>query len=374
MSVHGLTLGVSAEEIDRALAHGARYLMGLQLPDGAWRSDTYGVFRAGDALTPLALGALHATGGSEDSLRRGGDYLAAMARPDGTIDAGPYGLSYPVYIAALCVLVLARPHHARHRAACDAWLSFLRRRQLTEALGWDPSDRPYGGWGYCHSLPRKPAPGEPTVALTESNLSATAFALAALRAAGFPDDESALRRTLVFVRRCQNYDDDPARRDPAFDDGGFFFMYDDPVRNKAGVAGRDGAGRERYESYGSMTADGLRSLLACGLPRDHPRVRAALGWLEERFCASAHPGRFAPGRAAVRASIYFYYCWSVAQALFAAGSAAPWAEALAGALLRLQRPDGSWCNPAVEVREDDPVVATSLALEALTLCRRQASP
>jgi squalene-hopene/tetraprenyl-beta-curcumene cyclase len=368
MSAHGLTSGTSAEVIDRALAIAAGYLSERQSPDGAWRSEVYGVFRNGDALTPLVLHALHAIGGAEDVQRRGAAYLAAMIGPDGTIDAGPCGLTYPAYTAALSVLVLTRPCHAEYQPARDTWLSFLRRRQLTEALGWTPADSAYGGWGYSQDLPRKPAPGEPVPPLTDSNLSATAFALMALRAAGCADDDPALRRALVFVRRCQNVDDDPARRDPAFDDGGFFFMHGDPVRNKAGVAGRDRHGRQRFASYGSTTADGLRSLLACGLPRHHPRVRVALEWLEQPFCASAHPGRFAPGRAAVGASVYFYYCWSVAGALSAAG-AAHWAEALAEALLRCQRPDGSWCNRAVEVREDDPVVATSLAAGALALCR-----
>jgi squalene-hopene/tetraprenyl-beta-curcumene cyclase len=364
MSVGGLNDAVAAEAIDRALARAAVYLKALQSADGAWRSDVYGVFRTGDPLTPLVLNALHAAHGREDGLRRGAAYLAALARPNGTIDAGPLGLRYPTYTAALTVLGLARPCHAEHRAARDTWLSFLRSRQLTEALGWTPADREYGGWGYCQGLPRKPPPGEPAPPLTESNLSATAFALAALRAAGCADDDPALRRALVFVERCQNYG-----ADPAFDDGGFFFMYDDSVRNKAGAAGTDRDGRQRYTSYGSMTADGLRSLLACGLPPEDSRVQAALGWLAERFGASAHPGRFAPGRAGVKASISFYYCWSVAQALLAGGAVLPWAQELAADLLRLQRPDGSWRNTAVEVREDDPIVATSEAACALAVCR-----
>jgi len=46
-----------------------------------------------------------------------------------------------------------------------------------------------------------------------------------------------------------------------------------------------------------------------------------------------------------------------------------WAEALAEELLRRQRPDGSFANPASEMREDDPVVATSFALAALGVTR-----
>ena len=46
-----------------------------------------------------------------------------------------------------------------------------------------------------------------------------------------------------------------------------------------------------------------------------------------------------------------------------------WANALADALLRRQQPDGSWVNDAEQVREDDPLVATPLAMAALAVCR-----
>jgi len=43
--------------------------------------------------------------------------------------------------------------------------------------------------------------------------------------------------------------------------------------------------------------------------------------------------------------------------------------ALADELLRRQEADGSWVNAAGEVREDDPLVATPLAVGALAGCR-----
>jgi squalene-hopene/tetraprenyl-beta-curcumene cyclase len=362
------------DRIDRALISAAHFLLRQQSPDGAWRSSVYAFFKEGDALTPLVLHALHATrwlGDVLPSLRNGVGYLAARARlTDGSIDEGPHGLSYPAYTAALTVHVLSQPLFAEHFKARDVWLSYLRERQLTEDLGWQPTDREYGGWGYSHSIPVKnPRPGHPRDLLTESNLSATVFALDALRAAGCFDDDPAFSRALRFVQRCQNYADEP---DPAFDDGGFFFMYADPLRNKAGVSGTDRMGCQRYTSYGSMTADGLRALLACGLPLNDARVTAARRWLDRHFLVSDHPGRFAPGRAVLKASIYYYYCWSLARSLAACGAEEMTAERtsiLAEELLRRQQSDGSWINGAVEVREDDPLVATSLAVGALAECR-----
>lgn len=357
---------LARDRIDRALTAASRFLCQRQSPDGAWRSTIYGLFKDGDALTPLVVHSLLATRTGPETTAcaaRGAAFLAALARPDGSIEEGRYGLSYPAYTAALTVLVLSQPLFAEHRKARDAWLSYLRERQLTEALGWCPADREYGGWGYAHSLPRKPRPGQPADLLTESNLSATVFALQAVQAAGCPSHDPAFGKALTFVCRCQNYAADP---DPAFDDGGFFFIYDDPLRNKAGVTGIDRLGRQRFASYGSMTADGLRGLLTCGVPFDDGRVTAARRWLEKT------PGRFPAGRTGLQASLYYYNCWSLVQALSACGAdemASRRAVALAEELLRRQEADGSWVNAAGEVREDDPLVATPLAVGALAGCR-----
>jgi squalene-hopene/tetraprenyl-beta-curcumene cyclase len=368
-------------------------LIDRQDADGAWRSDTYGVFKDGPSLTPLVLETLLLHRGvdtprSPASIRldaacqKGAAYLDRLVRADGTIDEGPHGLSYPVYTAVFAVRALSRPQMAEFRPARDAWLRFLRQRQLTEELGWVPTDKQYGGWGYSHQIPRKPQPGEPLLPLTESNLSATTFALDALQATGCSQDDPAFRKALVFVKRCQNLSEDVSQQDSAFDDGGFFFIYDDAVRNKAGAAGKDRNGRDRFTSYGSTTADGLRSLLTCGLPIDHPRVQAARIWLENSFRPSFHPGRYAKDREMNRQAVYFYYFLSLAKAFHLVnpkfeirnsknpGTNVNWAEQLVEDLMNRQQPDGSWINTAVAVREDDPVVATCLAAQALAAVER----
>lgn len=366
------------ERIGRSLWAATTFLTRQQARDGAWRPDTYGAFKDGPSLTPLVVQALLWNPGSKNLdwiCCRGADYLTTMVQADGSIDSGPRGLSYPVYTAANAVILLSK----LNRKQRDAWLSYLRARQLTEDLGWQPSDREYGGWGYASGLPRKPKPGEAAPALTESNLSATVFALQALRAAGASAADPAIQKALTFVKRCQNYSDEPKLRDPAFDDGGFFFIYDDSVRNKAGVAGKDRAGRTRFASYGSTTADGLRALLACGLPAADDRVLAARSWIERNFTVVDHPGQYVKERHGDRPALYFYYCCSLAQALHALdvrevqtpeGKVA-WAEALADELMKRQRADGSWINPTKAVREDEPVLATSLAAIALAVCRER---
>ena len=368
--------------IDASLAKAAEYIITKQSPDGAWRSETYGCFRDGPALTPFVMSGLLFFPKPEErvsaAFQKGVTYLVEMVDEDGNIRTGPYGLNFPVYTAASAsrVVVLEKkdPDHLRAR---DAWLNYLLRRQLNKDLGWDPSDPEYGGWGFSIDIPRKPPPGKTRGPFCSSNLTATTFAVGALRSARVPQEQAVWNDVLTFVTRCQNFPEDPAKADPRFDDGGFFFSPDDPLQNKAGPAGRDRFGRERYHSYGSMTADGLRALLVCGLSPNSPRVLAAAKWLKENFTVTTNPGNFRKDREVLREATYYYYVWSLAHAFTRLGlteaqtenRTVKWAEVLADELIRRQGPDGTWANHFTDAKEDDPLVATPWAAAALANCR-----
>lgn len=358
--------GSPARTPDKSLAAGVAFLVKQQSGDGAWRSDVYATFKDGPALTPLVVCALQEAGepgasapGVRTAIRKGCDYLAKRVKADGTIENGESGLDYPVYTAALAVKVLSRPDSKDLLKARDAWLKYLLDRQLTEKLGWKPEDKQYGGWGYCRLVPKKPEPGAFAPPLVESNLSATVFALEALKAAGVTD-RAVYDKALVFVRRCQN------------PDGGFHFIYDDPVRNKAGKSGDD---PPTFHSYGSTTADGLRCLILAGEP-DRAKIRAATDWLRTHFKPDSHPGKYIAAHEPNRNAVYFYYAASAAKALRAAkvteAGGQPWAQALASELAKRQKSDGSWANPVELVRENDPIVATACAVTALANCKAAA--
>ena len=378
--------GASAGRVEAALRKAAQYLVAKQSPDGAWRSETYGAMRDGPSLTPLVMSALLflPQGGADGqaALGKGADYLASFAGADGRLKVQARELLFPVYTAASAsrVLVLVR-RSPRYVQAQQAWLAYLRGRQLNESLGWQPADPEYGGWGYALDVPRKPAGGEPKQLLHESNLAATVFALAALRSAKAPADDPAYAQALAFVKRCQNFSDDPAAADAKFDDGGFFFIPGDAAQNKAGAAGSDRFGRARFHSYGTMTADGLRALLRCGLAADHPRVAAARKWLAQNFSAAHNPASnasaFAADRAVLRDATWYYWTWAASHAFLAVGlerfqardGPVVWPEAFARELLGRQRADGAWANRFTDAKEDDPLVATSWATAALAIGR-----
>src|SRR5262249_29181927 len=298
---------------DIAQKKASGWLASIQSHDGAWRSYVYGTFKDGTALTPLALHALLLADPKNQAIPSAAKYLAQMAQSDGTIKPPEkHGFDFPLYTSALSVTALSHASLAEYSKARDGWLNYLKQRQLTEQHGWKPADREYGGWGYCHGLPLKPKPGALIPPMTESNLSATTFALSALRAAGVPASDPIFVKAMTFVKRCQNWTDDEANRDLKFDDGGFFFIYDDPIRNKAGLA-RNGDGGQRYHSYGSVTADGLRCLAMCGEPIDSPRRTAAAAWLRKNFRPDKCPGPFGEKMELNRSAVYFYYTMSMAQ-------------------------------------------------------------
>jgi hypothetical protein len=379
-----------------ALPRGVAFLVKHQSPDGAWRSDVYGTFKDGTSLTPLVVCALQEAGpaGDREAVRKGSAFLAKLIKPDGSIDVEG-GIDYPVYTAALAVVALSHPDNKEHLKARDAWVKYLLDRQLTEALGWKPEDKEFGGWGYCRAVPRKPEPGKFAPPLIESNLSGSVFALEALRAAGV-EDTVVYEKAAVFVRRCQNWNPyQPLRWLPEspvppptsrFLDGGFHFIYDDPVRNKAGVAEQPEGKPALFHSYGSATADGLRALRLCGRDEDKDRVWAAAEWLG-RFRADGHPGEYAPQHERNRDAVYYYYAASAAKALRGTdyanapwirqlppfnrpvpSAADSWARPLSAELTKRQKDDGSWVNPVELVRENDPIVATANAVIALANC------
>jgi hypothetical protein len=362
-----------------SLALGVEYLLSQQSKDGAWYSDVYATFKDGTALTPLALIALqeaHDAGirnpALETAIKNGCKFLAAFTK-DGTVAPPTDGFDYSIYTASLTLKAFSHAtakDFAKHR---DEWVKYLKERQLTEKLGWKPEEKQYGGWGYCRVIPQKPKEGEFAPPLIESNLSATLFALDALRAADALDAETA-KVAAIFVRRCQNWPGLQPHESPSmlsrFVDGGFHFIYDDPTRNKAGVANTQPL---IFHSYGSTTADGLQALALCNEAADKDRRNDAQNWLLVNFRADHHPGTYVKAHEPNRNAVYYYYAASVAKAFrdhkLGLPSGRDWSAELSFELARRQAKDGSWANPVELVRENDPIVATSNAVLALARCK-----
>jgi prenyltransferase beta subunit len=321
--------------IDRAAAG---WLWSQQRADGSFRSEQYAVLRSGQAMTPFVLHALLRSGTPRDDARfvRGLDALRRSIGKEGAIGyADPDVLEYPVYATSLAVLVLVQNGDARDHDRIRAMASWLATRQCSEANGFAPEALAYGAFGFgARGLP----PGNPG----HVDLTHTRFALQALAASGRLDDDLR-RRAFVWLDRLQN------------DDGGFAFSL---VVAEANKAGRDENGR--FRSYATATADGVLALRALGVHDGEPRMARARRWLEERASADRIGGIAGDPAEPWHDALRFYHAMALADAH------PPSRNALAAMLRARQRQAGSFRSDlASAMKEDDPLLATSLALHAL---------
>ena len=101
--------------IDAALARAGRFLTARQSPDGTWRSDTYGAFKTGPALTSHVMSSLffipQAGPDARQAFDRGVGYLVSFVGPDGRLNVAERELLYPAFDAASASrgIVLAEP-------------------------------------------------------------------------------------------------------------------------------------------------------------------------------------------------------------------------------------------------------------------------
>lgn len=336
---------LGAEEVSRDPRGAALYfLLGSQSADGAWRSETYGAFRSGHALTPIVLRALSHFLEQErvvEACARGVKWLLAQQKV--WLDC------YPVHLASAMLETLPKlpallPLEAQ---AVDR----LWKLQLGREAGWAADHPSFGGWAYA---PVAAKPEEEIPAMQQPNLSATVMALDGLCAVG--KGSSAIKDARAFLLHCQNY----GTGDDRFDDGGFFQVADDPARNKAGRSGVDRGGRMRLRSYASATSDGLRGLHHCRDAGDRDRITAAVRWLRMyRWSAS--------GQENSPADLIYYAARSITVSARLVPEVRKECAELPALLAAGQKRNGSWQNPSGEMREDCPLVATALALEACKL-------
>ena len=78
-----------------ALRRGACYLWSSQASSGGWHSETYGLLRSGQSLTPLIVIALLDAGASPNDprIQRAASFLARNVSADGAV--GLSGDDYP---------------------------------------------------------------------------------------------------------------------------------------------------------------------------------------------------------------------------------------------------------------------------------------
>ena len=351
-------LRVAAKKsLDRSVA----FLIKEQGADGGWHSKTYGQLQGGPALTTLVLEALshvpvearekHAAAIDKGFafLRPGLLRRATIAGPDGSLD-------YPTYGAALWLGSVRRLERKEREQDRNLLLHYLLTAQVAEARGFDPQSPSFGGWDLLGQ-------GDAQGITTGTNISVTRHVLEslALEQRLQPQDKHARDITAAialgreWVLHCRQTD------------GGFCFTPEPmSLNNKADYKDE---GKLQPRSYGTATCDGIRAMLACGIPADDKRVLAAAAWLAERPALELVPGfEGLPRELGWDRGLRFYYYASLTDVL----PLLPQPEqntrrtALLKMLVTLQKENGRYVNESDRMRENDPLIATSLALEGLT--------
>lgn len=319
--------------------------------DGSYSRQT------GIGVTALVVAALLRHGRSPDdplvadSLK----FLAANVQPDGGIYAPKSEFqNYETCVAVMCFTEANKD--GRYDKIVRGADKFLRGLQVNEARGVGKEDLSFGGGGY--SAKRRP------------DLSNTAFLVDALKSAGASSDDQAIQDALVFVSRCQNFENEHNASPLAakVNDGGFYYSV------AAGGQGPESADGKGLRSYGTMTYAGLKSMIYAGVTKDDKRVKAAIGWIEKNYDLSSNPGMGDSG-------LYYYY-HTFAKALDtlgedevtdAAGKKHLWRSELTEALAKSQREDGAWVNQNGRFLEGDANLVTAYALLALSHCQPKAA-
>ncbi len=353
-------------EPEQAIAKGLSWLLAQQAADGGWHSATYGQLRDGAAVTALALDAISRacqpgalTNAQADGvakafafLRRGVDKRGTIASPDGSLD-------FPTYAAALWLGAAWRMAVANELSNERGKVTeYLLGAQVAESRGFAAGSPSYGGWDFLGK-------GDAQGITTGTNISVTCFVLEALAGELASEQASggrkpteplaaAIARGKAYALRCQQ------------PDGGFAFTCEPAsLNNKAAFLDPK---LTQPRPYGTATCDGIRALVACGLkPADEP-VAKALAWLVRRPGLEVVPGfETLPPETGWQRGLRYYYYASLARVLpfLPSPDREPRRTALIKHVASLQHKDGYWQNESDRMRENDPLIATSLAIATL---------
>ncbi|MCA8926151.1 MAG: terpene cyclase/mutase family protein [Planctomycetes bacterium] len=311
--------------------------------------------------TPEHKRALARVGKVSVAVTKAVEFLLKHQQPDGSFSKGKSGLG--TYRTAIAVSALVAVDREKYADAIQKATTWLKADQFDEGEGVKDDNPHYGGYGYDHEG-TKP----------DADLSNTQIALTALKDAGISPDDPVFKRAMTFLERCQNSSEtNPgiAKLKPK-DDGGF--IYDPGLSDNKSAATQNDDGTTSYESYASMTYSGLMSLLYAGLDESDARVQAAQRWIAANYTLEENRGLGVRAKEpdAAQQGLYYYY-HSFAKCLSALGKKMvkteagdrAWAVDLFEALGARQNDDGSFKNANSRWWEQDPVLCTAYALNAM---------
>ena len=328
-----------------------QYLLKMQSADGAWRSKTYGTMSQGAAITSLVLYSIShlpkkQIANARPSIDRAVSFLKkglarnnCVCNPDGSLD-------YPVYSSALLLTVHKRIGIGLTKTEEQNLVEYLLACQCDKKRGFERDNPNYGGWDIL-------GPGATAGKTAGANVSVTFYVLEALKVSQNPQARPAIDNAKSW---CQQIVAQTAK-------GGFYFTtQQNSTLNKAGTGSQ-----LIPRSYGSATCDGLGIMLLTGFGLDSAEVSTTIGWIKSHPNYSSVPGFKSEDESGWDQGLKFYYLAALARCLRQMpGDHAVARNSIRRTLEKLQKSDGSFANSSMMMREDDPLIATAFALQALS--------
>jgi squalene-hopene/tetraprenyl-beta-curcumene cyclase len=289
-------------------------------------------------------------------------YVEGLANPEHKHLAGKDAkVQLQNYVTSINVMALVQANKDdKYKAMIGDAVTFLKKLQWDEGEGKDKSSDFFGGAGYDSK--------------SRPDLSNTQMFLDALKAAGVPKDDPALKNALVFVSRCQNLDSEKNDQPWAkkINDGSFIYT---PATGGVTKVIDEPKADGSLPGYGSMTYAGIKSLIYCGVDKTDPRVKKAYEWIQNNYTVDKNPGM---PEARSQWGMYYYYhtmakCLDALEIDYVVDSKGvqhDWRKDITMALAKRQQPDGSFINTgAPNWMENDANLDTGYALMALSYCR-----
>ena len=280
----------SKAEVEALISQGQTWLTAQAQPSGAFvpgKKFTLGITQlAVDALVTQPAGLAV----TDPLVVKALELQATYKQKDG----GFYEVDGPAnYTTSLALMVFAATKTG------DAETIERAQNFILGIQNVDPKSVAKGGIGYGGK-----GPGH-------EDLSNTTFAIEALKASGLKSGDPRMQEALKFLEHCQNLSS--VNKLPwVSNDGGAVYA---PDESKAGGSWNPDAGtpqeQTRLVSYGSMSYALISSYLTLDLPKDDPRVVAAVDWVKHNYQFDANPGLpVGPdkdGKPREKQGLFYYY-------------------------------------------------------------------
>ncbi|MDA8774131.1 terpene cyclase/mutase family protein [Opitutales bacterium] len=343
------------------------YIFSKQSPDGAWKSEHYGLLKSGQSLTPFIL---HTLSGStlqksqiyEKMVEQAMNYLRSYNEMGVHGISDPDLLDYPNYSTSYALHCFLRFGNKNDQESIKNMINYLQNQQFSEGSGFPQNSPAHGGWGF--GINQKPTMG------SFVDLAHTRRILQSLNDANSITNRIK-SRSEYFLNRLQKRkevpNDSQIKWIPEYGyDGGFFSSPTIAYANKGRTLVDQDSGEKYFRSYATATCDGLLSMIALDYDLNSREIKDAKNWLLQNQDWALPSGVPLDDPSPWAESMKFYNLMALAEVHSSLQISGSWKKNIVHFLAKRQTTDGSFINlDGRLMKEDDPLISTTYAIVAL---------